>query len=73
MMKNSIYPHHSQNTTAASLRIENARERHQMETFSVLLVFCAGNSPVTGEDPAQKPVARSFDVFFLSAPEWPID
>ena len=26
--------------------------------------FCAGNSPVTGEFPAQRPVTRSFDVFF---------
>ena len=38
--------------------------RHQMETFSALLVICAGNSPVTGEFPAQRPVTRSFDVFF---------
>ena len=38
--------------------------RHQMETFSVLLAICAGNSPVTGEFPAQRPVTRSFDVFF---------
>ena len=38
--------------------------RHQMETFSVLLALCAGNSPVTGEFPAQRPVTRSFDVFF---------
>ena len=38
--------------------------RRQMETFSVLLVVCAGSSPVTGEFPAQKPVTRSFDVFF---------
>ena len=38
--------------------------RHQMETFSALLAFCAGNSPVTGEIPAQRPVTRSFDVFF---------
>ena len=35
-----------------------------METFSALLVLCAGNSPVTGEFPTQKPVTRSFDVFF---------
>ena len=35
-----------------------------METFSALLVICAGNSPVTGEFPAQRPVTRSFDVFF---------
>ena len=36
-----------------------------METFSVLLGICAGNSPVTGEFPTQRPVTRSFDVFFL--------
>ena len=33
-----------------------ARWCHQMETFSALLAICAGNS--------QKPVTRSFDVFF---------
>ena len=38
--------------------------RHQMETFSALLAICAGNSPVTGEFHAQRPVTRSFDVFF---------
>ena len=38
--------------------------RHQMETFSALLAICAGNSPVPGEIPAQKPVTWSFDVFF---------
>ena len=38
--------------------------RHQMETFFALLVICAGNSPVTGEFPTQRPVTRSFDVFF---------
>ena len=38
--------------------------RHQMETSSALLVICAGNSPVTAEFPAQRPVTRSFDVFF---------
>ena len=35
-----------------------------METFSALLAICAGNSPVTGEFPAQSPMTRSFDVFF---------
>ena len=38
--------------------------RHQMETFSVLLALCAGNSLVSGEFHAQRPVTRSFDVFF---------
>ena len=35
-----------------------------METFSVLLAICAGNSPLTSEFPAQRPVAQSFGVFF---------
>ena len=35
-----------------------------METFSELLAICAGNTPVTGEFPAQRRVTRSFDVFF---------
>ena len=38
--------------------------RHQIETVSALLAICAGNSPVPGEFPAQRPVTRSFDVFF---------
>ena len=38
--------------------------RHQMETFYALLAICAGNSPVTGEFPAQRPVTPNFDVFF---------
>ena len=38
--------------------------RHQMEAFSASLALCAGNSPVAGEYPSQRPVTRSFDVFF---------
>ena len=38
--------------------------RHQMGTFSVLLAICAGNSPVTGEFPTQRPVTRRFNVVF---------
>ena len=38
--------------------------RHEMETFSALLAFCAGHSPVIGELPAQRLVTRSFGVFF---------
>ena len=44
--------------------IHTSRWRHQMETFSTLLAICAGNSPVSGEFPTQRPVTRSFDVFF---------
>ena len=35
-----------------------------METSSALLAICAGNSPVTGEFPLQRPVTRSYNVFF---------
>ena len=35
-----------------------------METISALLDLCAGNSPVTGEFTAQRPVMRIFDVSF---------
>ena len=35
-----------------------------METFPVLLAICAGNSPVTGEFPTQRPGTNIFDVFF---------
>ena len=43
--------------------------RHQMETFSALLAICAGNSPVPGEFPTQRPVTRSFDVYFDLRPD----
>ena len=35
-----------------------------MEAFSALLALCEGNPPVTGWFPSQRPVTRSFDVFF---------
>ena len=35
-----------------------------METVSALLALCAGKLPVIGELPSQRPVMRSFDVFF---------
>ena len=38
--------------------------RHQLETFSALLAICAGNSSITDEFPTQRPVTRSFGVFF---------
>ena len=42
--------------------------RHQMETFSALLALCAGHSPVPDEFPTQRPVTRSFYVFFDLSP-----
>ena len=35
-----------------------------MLTSSNVNIFPAGNSPVTGEIPSQKPVTQSFDLFF---------
>ena len=32
--------------------------------ISVSLAICAGNSPVTGDFPTQRPVTESFEVFF---------
>ena len=61
----------SEDTSVSLIRDGNRRYyegrpwwRHQMETFSALLALCAGNSPVSGEFPAQRPVTRSFGVFF---------
>ena len=58
----SMKPQVSHHWTVKATRV--SWWRHQMETFSALLAICAGNSPVTGEFPAQRPVTRSFDVFF---------
>ena len=38
-----------------------------METVSALLALCAGNSPVSGEFPSQRPVTRSVDVSLICA------
>ena len=43
----------------------NPWRRHQMKTFSSLLALFEGNPPVTGLFPSQRPVTRSFDVFYL--------
>ena len=52
------------NSSALAMELPLSWWRHQMETFSALLPICAGNSPVPGEFPTQRPVTRSFDVFF---------
>ena len=58
-------------TVSWSIPITNTMAwwRHQMETFSALLAICAGNSPVPGEFPAQRPVTRGVDVFFDLRPD----
>ena len=40
-----------------------------METFSVLLALCEGNTPVIDGFSSQRPVTRSFNVFFGVPPE----
>ena len=37
---------------------------HQIKTFSILLALCKGTLPVTSGFSSQRPVTRSFDVFF---------
>ena len=51
-------------TTYITIDRINAWWRHPMDTFSALLILCAGNSPVTDEFPAQRPVTPGFDAFF---------
>ena len=60
--EDEIFPHGRQGPTYLTWVI--SWWRHQMETFSALLAICAENSPVHGEFPTQRPVTRSFDVFF---------
>ena len=51
---------HHRNIISRQKRTGKTWWRHQMETFSALLALCAGNSPVTGEFPSQRPVTRIF-------------
>ena len=41
--------------------------RHQMETFSVFVALCEGNSPVTSEFPSQRLVTWSLMFYLISA------
>ena len=59
-----IYAQRARYVVFGHAKTSTAWWRHQMETFSALLAICAGNSPVTGEFSAQRPVTRSCDVFF---------
>ena len=45
---------------------------HGIEPFSALLALCAGNSPVTGEFPSQRPVTQNFYVFSDLRPNKPL-
>ena len=51
----------NQGTVTKVLHDDVIKWKHQN---SALLAICAGNSPVSGEFPAQRPVTRSFGVFF---------
>ena len=61
-LSNVLYDHNIHQTTVCMFFW--TWWRHQVDIFSALLDLCAGNSPVTGEFPAQRPVTRIFDVFF---------
>ena len=51
-----------------SITVSQERSQFMMTSSNgnifALLALCAGNSRVTGEFPSQRPVTRSFDVFF---------
>ena len=59
MIHNTTYPIYNLNGWSSGMHDDVIK----MEPLSALLALCAGNSPVTGEVPAQRPVTRSFDVF----------
>ena len=62
-------PKTSKPSTTKHNKIHMSWWRHRMETFSALLAICAGHSPLPGEFPTQRPVTRSFDVYFDLRPD----
>ena len=46
------------------LQISRSRASDDFEKRQALLALCEGNQPVTGGFPSQRPVTRSFEVFF---------
>ena len=64
ILTNFVVYYHVPSRLRKYFHITEAWWRHQMEAFSALLAIFAGNSPVPGEFPSQRPVTRSFDVFF---------
>ena len=72
---NSISRRNEHQWTPEKSLVKNAWWRHEMEAFSALLALCAGNSPATGDFPAQRAVTRSFNFFLdlnkrLSKQSW---
>ena len=55
------------NSTMKGINWHETWWRHQMETFTALLAICAGNSPITGEFPTQRPATRSLDFSLIYA------
>ena len=64
-MKNGLCPHYADapEKTARIKSIIKSMMTSWNGNISALLAFCAGNSSVTCECPAQRPVRRRFDVF----------
>ena len=64
---NNVYTHVNEPDVWTDIDLGNGLLHSMMTSsngnFSALLAICAGNSPVTGEFPTQRPVTRSFDVF----------
>ena len=64
MLMKKVSKHLNLETRLRNYRHACSWWHHQMETYSALLAINAGNSPVTGEFHAQRPVTRLFDVIF---------
>ena len=47
----------------------NDMRRHEVETFSILLAFCEGNSPFNGVFPSQRSIHADRWYFLWSTPE----
>ena len=56
--------HNFHGTPALGIITGNGMMTSSHGRIFALLAFCAGNSPVTGEFSVQRPVTRSFDIFF---------
>ena len=65
---NQLYSPQNNHGSWHNIRKPSGGEFHMMTSsngnFSALLALCVGTSPVISEFPSQRPVMRSFDVFF---------
>ena len=69
IQNNAIY-NISLGMTRSLILLQTHDDVIKWKQFFALLALCVGNSPVTGEFPAQRPLTPSFDVFFDLICDW---